>query len=218
VKLLRIDASPFGETAISSRLTDAFVEKWLVEDRAGRVIRRDLTRTDIPAIDAAWVTANYTPEDKRTREQNETVNLSGGFIRELTDADEYVIGLPMHNFGPPSRFKLWLDQIVTPRTLLERPFAGKRATFIIAAGRVYASGSPDANKNYLVPWLRTVFGALGIRDTRFVMAEGTKKLHSGDLDHATFLKPHLEAIQALFSSAQSPIAANEELSVPAPGR
>jgi FMN-dependent NADH-azoreductase len=205
VKLLRIDSSPFGETAISRRLTEEFVQRWLAENHGGAVITRDLTKTAIPVVDAAWVSANYTPSGARTREQNTILKRSAELITELTNADEYVIGLPIHNFGPPSTFKLWVDQIVTPSTLLEKPLAGRSATVIIAAGRIYAPGSPDANKNYLVPWLRTVFGSLGMNDMQFVMADGTKKVHSGDLDRATFLIPQLAAICALFTREQSPI-------------
>jgi FMN-dependent NADH-azoreductase len=205
MKLLRIDSSPFGESAISRRLTEEFVQGWLAENHRGAVIKLDLTTTAIPVVDAAWVSANYTPSGSRTHQQNEILKLSAELITELTDADEYVIGLPMHNFGPPSVFKLWVDQIVTPSTLLAMPLAGKRATFIIAAGRIYAPGSPDSNKNYLVPWLRTVFGSLGLSDMRFVIADGTRKVHSGDLDRATFLVSHLEAICALFAHEQSPI-------------
>jgi FMN-dependent NADH-azoreductase len=182
VKLLRIDSSPFGKTAISRCLTEEFVHKWLAENHGGAVVTRDLTSTAIPVVDAAWVSANYSPSGSRTHQQNEILKLSAELIAELTDADEYVIGLPMHNFGPPSIFKLWVDQIVTPSTLLERPLAGRRATFIIAAGRSYTTGSPDSNKNYLAPWLRTVFGSLGVSDMQFVIADGTKKVHSGDLD------------------------------------
>jgi FMN-dependent NADH-azoreductase len=205
VKLLRIDSSPYGKAAISRRLTEEFVQRWLAENHGGSVITRDLTTIDIPIIDAAWVSANYTPRDARTCRQNEILGLSAEFIRELTDADEYVIGLPMHNWGPPSKFKLWVDQIVTPSTLLEKPLTGKRVTFIIAAGKVYAPGSPDASKNYLLPWLRTVFGCLGMADVDFVFAEGTKKVHSGDVDREAFLVPHLQAIRALFAHEQSAI-------------
>ncbi len=205
MKLLRIDSSPYGATAVSRRLTDEFVERWLAENHGGEVVTRDLAAIEIPAIDAAWVAANYTPEPMRTCQQKEILRLSAEFIRELTEADEYVIGMPMHNFGPPSRFKLWVDHIVTPSTLSERPLAGKRATFIIAAGRVYAAGSPDSNKNYLVPWLRTLFGSLGMSDLQFVIADGSKKLHSGELDRATFMVPHLETIRALFASEQNAV-------------
>jgi FMN-dependent NADH-azoreductase len=204
VNLLRIDSSPFRETAISRRLTEEFVQSWLTENPGGAVITRDLTTTTIPVVDAAWVSANYTPRASRTPQQNEVLKLSAELITELEDADEYVIGLPIHNFGPPSIFKLWVDQIVTPTTLLEKPLAGRRATFIIAAGRIYAPASPDSSKNYLVPWLRTVFGSLGLGDMQFVIADGTKKVHSGDLDRATFLASHFQAIRDLFAHEQHP--------------
>nr|WP_245632413.1 NAD(P)H-dependent oxidoreductase [Edaphobacter aggregans] len=32
-------------------------------------------------------------------------------LAELEQADEYVFGVPMHNFGVPSVLKLWIDQI-----------------------------------------------------------------------------------------------------------
>lgn len=87
------------------------------------------------------MSGNYTPNESRTREQNELLKLSAEFIKELLDAVEYVIGMAMHNWGPPSGFKLWMDQIVTPFTKLTRPLAEKRAAFIIAAGAVYGPGS-----------------------------------------------------------------------------
>jgi FMN-dependent NADH-azoreductase len=62
-----------------------------------------------------------------------------------------------------------------------------------------------AMHNYLVPWLRTVFGALGMSDMQFVVADGTKRVHSGDIDRATFLVSHLEAIHALFAHEEHPI-------------
>jgi FMN-dependent NADH-azoreductase len=158
-------------------------------------------------IDAEWVSANYTPKELRTREQNKLLELSAELITELTDADEYVIGIPMHNWGPPSSFKLWVDHIITPSSLAEKPLTGKRATFIIAAGRVYSPGSPDASKNYLVPWLRTLFGSLGMKDMQFIIADGTKQTGDGTKDRAAFLAPHLETIRALFSPAQAPIKA-----------
>ena len=111
--LLRIDCRPFGEAAMSRRLTAEFVRKWCNANPRGAVITRDLTTTAIPVINAACVSANYTPNESRTREQNELLKLSAEFITELLNADDYVIGMPMHNWGPPASFKLWVDQIVT---------------------------------------------------------------------------------------------------------
>ncbi len=205
MKLLRIDSSPMGEAAISRQLTMEFVQCWLNANPHSTVMKRDLTTTTIPVIDAAWVAANYTPKESRTHQQDELLKLSTEFIAELLDADEYVMGMPMHNWGPPSSFKLWVDQIVTASSSPERPLAGgratligKRATFIIAAGAVYAPGSANASKNYLVPWLRTLFGSLGIKDMQFVLADNTRETNKGKIDRAAFLAPHIEAIHALF--------------------
>ena len=122
------------------------------------------------------------------------------------------MGMPMYNWGPPSSFKLWVDQMVTASSSPERPLAGSRATltgkraiFIIAAGGVYAPGSANASKNYLVPWLRTLFGSLGIKDMQFIVADGTRELNKGKIDRSTFLAPHFEAIHALFAQEQIPI-------------
>lgn len=198
MKLLRIDCSPMGEAAISRRLTAEFVRHWRAANPGGEVIERDLTATSIPPIDAAWVSAMYTPADARTPEQRALVKLSMQLIAELLDADEYAIGMPMHNWGPPACFKLWVDRIVTPSSTAEKPLAGKRTTFIVAAGRLYESGSPDAARNHLIPWLRSIFGLLGSTDMQFVFADGTRAISSGKIGHAEFLAPHLEAVRALF--------------------
>lgn len=207
MKLLRIDSSPMGEAAISRRLTKEFARRWLTTNPRGTVITRDLAKTAIPVIDAAWVTANYTPKESRTPEQNALLKLSTELIAELLKADEYVIGIPIHNWGPPSSFKLWVDHIVTPTSNSEKPLTGKRATFIIAAGRVYASGLQDVSKNHVVPWLRTLFGSLGIAAMQFILVDGTWEANSGKIDRETFLMPHIEAIQALFAEDRTPVEA-----------
>lgn len=189
-----------GNRAISRELTDEFVRRWYETNPGGVVIVRDLTATAISAVSAAWVAANYTPEKLRSAEQSELLKLSAELIAELQRADEYAIGMPMHNWGPPAALKLWVDQIVTPLTKSTRPLAGKRATFIVAAGGSYAPASKDASKNYLVPWLRTVFGFLGVDDTQFVIADGSRAMHSGKIGRTDFLAAHIKGVTDLFSA------------------
>ncbi|MGH9736769.1 MAG: FMN-dependent NADH-azoreductase [Candidatus Acidiferrales bacterium] len=203
VTLLRIDSSPMGDGAISRRLTHEFVQKWCDANQEAMIITRDLAQIEIPRITQEWVAANYAPKESRTREQSELLALSTEFITELEEADEYVIGMPMHNWGPPAALKLWVDQVVTPLTKLTRPLAGKRATFIIAAGGVYGPSSKDASKNYLVPWLRTIFGFLGVDDMQFVVADGARDVYRGKIDRAEFLASHREAVRDLFSAEKA---------------
>ena len=109
--LLHIDSSPLYGRSVSRELTAAFVTQWKASHPDGTVVERDLNSTAIPPITADWVSAVYTPGEARTPKQKELLTLSDTLLAELEQADEYVIGVPMHNFGVPSVLKLWIDQI-----------------------------------------------------------------------------------------------------------
>jgi len=200
-KLLHIDSSPLYGRSVSRQLTDVFVTQWKSSHSNGTVVDRDLNATAIPPITGEWVGAAYTPEEARTPQQKELLTLSDTLIAELEQADEYVFGVPMHNFGVPSILKLWIDQIAragktfsyadgTPKGLI----TGKKATFIIATGGNYDAQTQMASFNFVEPYLRSVFGFLGVTDVTFLTAGGTAALNYGQ-DRDAFLAPHLEAVQ-----------------------
>jgi FMN-dependent NADH-azoreductase len=201
--LLHIDSSPMGEASITRELTRGFVRRWRDANPQGRVIERDLAKIEIPAIDAAWICANLTAQDARTPGQREIVRLSLELVQELLEADEYVIGIPMHNCGPSARFKLWVDHIVTPLGR-DAPLDRKRVTFLIATGSPYRPGAETACKYLLEAWLRNLFGYLGIRDMRFIIADGAAAVRRREIDRPTFLQPYVEALDALFPRKGAP--------------
>jgi FMN-dependent NADH-azoreductase len=187
--------------SISRQLTDEFVEKWKLLHPDGKIISRDLTQTQLAPVDAQWIAASYTPEESRSPEQNQLLALSDTLIAELREADEYVIGVPMHNFSIPSTAKLWIDLIARrgktfsyadggPKGLLQ----GKKATFLVASGGKYDAGTALASFNFIEPYLRAVFAFLGVTQTTFISAGGTAALNSGKTDRAAFLQPWVEAV------------------------
>jgi len=199
--LLHIDSSPAYGRSVSRELSSAFVSEWKTSHPDGRVIDRDLNATVIPPITAEWVSAVYTSEEARTPQQKEQLTLSDSLLAELEQADEYVIGVPMHNFGVPSVLKLWIDQIArVGRTFSYaggRPkglITGKKATFIVATGGIYDAQTAMASFNFVEPYLRSVFGFLGVTDATFLTAGGTGVLNQGR-DRNEFLAPHLRAVQ-----------------------
>ena len=200
--LIKFDSSPMGEHSISRKLTKQFADTWLKAHPAGTVISRDLTTLDLPRVDGSWVGAAYTPEEVRSPEQKKVLAVSEALINDLQRADEYVFGVPMHNFSIPSTLKLWIDQVVRvgktvaytssgPAGLL----TGKKATLLIASGGAYEQGTARASFNFVTPYLRTVFGFIGITDVTIIAAEGTSQLMSGKVDAQSFLAPLLEKVQ-----------------------
>ncbi len=200
--LLHVDSSPLYSRSVSRQLTDAFVTQWKLSHPEGKVIERDLNATQLPPITEEWVNAVYTPQEARTPQQIELLSLSDSLLAELEQADEYVFGVPMHNFGVPSALKLWIDQIARvgrtfsyadgkPKGLL----IGKKATFIIATGGIYDAHTQMASFNFVEPYLRTLFGFLGVTDATFLTAGGTMALNYGQ-DRNAFLAPHLQAVQS----------------------
>lgn len=206
--LLHIDSSPLGEASISRRLTGEFVRNWKLANPDGEIITRDLAAGDLSSLNTAWIVATHTPKSSRTPMQNEVLALSDVLIAELRSADEYVFGVPMHNFAVPSVFKLWIDQIMRAGETFSYGEGGpvgllnkKKATFVIASGGVYEADTARAAYNFVEPYLRTVFGFLGVKDTNFIAAGGSAAVSLGKVDSQVFLQPHIESIRTRFHAA-----------------
>ena len=206
--LLYLDSSPMGDHSFSRHLSAEFVRAWQGAHPDGQVLRRDLTTTEITPITGEWVGAAYTPKESRSEAQRALLAPSDAFIAELRRADEYVLGVPMHNFTVPAKLRLWIDLIARagetfaygpngPEGLLQ----GKRATFIVASGSVYGEGAAYASYNFVDPYLRTLFGFLGVTDVRLVAAGGAAGVRAGHIERDAFLQPSLQAVHALFQTA-----------------
>jgi FMN-dependent NADH-azoreductase len=148
--LLIVEASPRRGASWSRRAAEAEARTW-----AGVVVRRDVAREAIPAVDEEWIEAAFTPEAERTEEQRAALALSDELWGELEGAVEVVIATPVHNFGPPVGLKAWVDQVVRAGRKLE---GGPRVRVIIAAGGGYSA------RQFVEPWLRQVLKYIGITE------------------------------------------------------
>jgi FMN-dependent NADH-azoreductase len=201
--LLRIDSSPMGAASVSRHMSETFVANWTKAHAGGTVITRDLTKSGLVSIDAAWVAAAYTPAESRTAEQKAVLAMSDELLAEVEAADELAIGVAMHNFSVPSVLKLWIDQIArvgrafayvdgAPKGLL----TGKKATLLVATGGAYGPGSGMESLNFIEPYLKTVFGFIGFSEVTFHTAGGSAALNYG-ASREEYLQPHDEAVAAL---------------------
>ncbi len=205
--LLHLDSSPLGEASISRHLSAEFVANWKLANPDGVVITRDTTTSAIPPVTAAWVGAAYTPAAALSSEQRTLLSLSDTLIAELFAADEYVLGVPMHNFSVPSTLKLWIDQVARVNKTFSYAtgapvglLTGKRATVLIASGGRYDAGTAMASYNFVEPYLRTVLGFLGVSETTFLSAGGSAALNYG-ADREAFLEPLVASVRGQFQPA-----------------
>ena len=165
MKLLHLDSSALGTQSASRELSAAIVARQLAANPGLQVAYRDLDADPLPHLDAAALAGT----DPAAAARAATV------MQEFLDADVVVIGAPMYNFGIPSTLKAWIDRIAvagkTFRYTAEGPVGlagGKRVIVASTRGGFHQGAVSDFQE----PYLRFVFGFLGIGDVEFVRAEG----------------------------------------------
>ena len=176
--LLQIDSSPRA-ASVSSRLTAAFVERWKQRHPAGTVIHRNTSIDRIPYLGEAEVDAWFVASQDLTREQKKAQAFSDQLVDELLAADPIVLGVPMWNLSIPASIKAWIDMIVregrtfafTEDGVAGLVPAGKRVYVFCARGGRYPAGSPLAALDHLEPYLRTIFGCIGLTEIQFIYAD-----------------------------------------------
>ncbi|MCU0523461.1 MAG: NAD(P)H-dependent oxidoreductase [Elainella sp. Prado103] len=177
-QLLHLDSSARITQSDSRQLTQHFVQHWQQANPNSRVIYRDLGRNPIPHLDETWVAAYETAPVDRTPAMNQAIVLSNQLIDELMAADCYVLGVPMYNLGIPSSLKAYIDQIVRrDRTvtfqdgLPQGALQNKKMLVVITRKFSYRPESGRADRDFQAPFLRAIFGVLGITDVMFIYAD-----------------------------------------------
>ncbi len=168
-KILRIDSSARTEGSVSRQLADRYMARL-----SGDVTHRDLA-IGLPHLDAAWTGATFTPPEARSAEQHAALALSDELLAEVQAADTIVISSPIYNFTIPSTLKSWLDHLARVGVSFQYTENGpegllgdKRVVVVIASGGV-PLGSP---MDFATPYLKQMFGFMGIGDVAFVGAAG----------------------------------------------
>jgi len=176
--LLHINSSVRDTGSISRQLTAEFLSKWKTERSADLVVERDLAVNPVPHLSEQTMGAFFTPAEKRSPEQVQTVQLSDALVAELFDAQVIVLGAPMYNFSISSALKAWIDHVTRAGLTFNYSEAGpvgmvtgKKVYVITARGGVYTQG-PAQSMDFQEPYLRAVLGFIGLTDVTFIHAEG----------------------------------------------
>jgi FMN-dependent NADH-azoreductase len=178
-KILHIISSPKGEASMSIKLGNTVIDKIKTEYPGSTVKVRDLTKNPFPHLEEATLAAFYTPAENHTPENKEAVKHSNEAIAEIMEADIIVIGAPLWNFGIPSVLKAWIDHIARAGHTFKYGEAGpeglikdKLVYIAMASGGIYSSGAMQGY-DFATPYLKGVFGFLGVTDINVFRVEGS---------------------------------------------
>ena len=195
MKLLHIDAGITGPAAVSRQISAAIVDNLIRANPTLEVVRRDLDADPIPHLDSRNVGALRAIDGEALEgEAARTATI----LKEFLDADVVVLGAPMYNLGIPSQLKAWFDRVlVAGKTFrytaegVEGLAGGKTVIIASARGGLYAPGTPQAAADFHEPYLKGLFGFIGVKDVTIVRAEGVN------------VSPELResALKAAFASA-----------------
>ncbi|MBX9952464.1 MAG: NAD(P)H-dependent oxidoreductase [Candidatus Obscuribacterales bacterium] len=176
--LLQIDSSGLSDSSTTRKLSAHYADKWKEANPNGKIIQRNLSETNVPFATEALIFAMNTAPDKLTSSQKLLLSLPDELMKELLEAETYVIGAPMYNFSIPAILKAYIDAIVRPGLTFSydggKPkglLKNKKVIVVTASGGDY-SQAPMKNMDFVEPYLRTIFGFIGITDVTFVKAHG----------------------------------------------
>lgn len=178
-RLLHIIASPREEESrtlqVAGAFLDAFVEshpEWVIDEL-------DLPKEDLPSMNAKQVGGKYillSGKDLYGRLKENWVEILQ-HIERFKTADLYLISSPMWNFSIPYTLKHYIDLIVQPKHLFRYEkegravglLQGKKMVVVLTRGGQYTGDATSFD--FQEPYLRAIFGFVGIEDIIFIKAE-----------------------------------------------
>lgn len=179
-KVLHIIASPRGDASQSGKLATAYLKAATAADPLLTVDTLDLWAEELPDFDGDKAAAKMTffgVGEMGSAQQtawDQVVDITSRF----TDADVYLISVPMWNGGVPYKLKQYIDIITQPGLLFgfdpEAGYSGllegKKAVVFNTSG-VWAPGADpkygsDFHSNYLSWWLDFI-GVKDVNNVRF---------------------------------------------------
>lgn len=197
-KILHIVASPRGDDSRTLQVSEAFLHQFLSTHRDWVEDELDLWKESIPPMTMKRVDGKYVLLGGK--------DLFGEFkdawdeiiqhIERFKSADLYLLSTPMWNFSIPYMLKQYIDIIVQPKYLfrytpqgVEGLVQNKKMIVCTSRGGDYTS---DAMRplDFQEPYLRAVFGFVGIKDMTFINAQPMdtdKELKQQRLDAAMAL-------------------------------
>jgi FMN-dependent NADH-azoreductase len=181
VKLLHIIATPNQSKSRTLQVSTAFLECLHAKYADLSVDVLDLFAHDLPSIVGDNIETKYSllkgqPINESQQASWQQIERE---IQQFLSMDVYLISTPMWNFSIPYVLKYYIDSIIQPGYLYRYNEQGqpvglaldKKMVCITSRGGDYREHSPYFAYDFQEPYLRSIFGFVGITDIRFINAQ-----------------------------------------------
>ncbi|QFU75398.1 flavodoxin family protein [Halioglobus maricola] len=178
--LLHIEASPKGEYSYSSQIAKSFLAAYKEKNPEHEIRILNVFERDLPSFGETEALAKFAPilGEQRTAEQEAAWDRIKEEIRYFDEADKILLSCPMWNYSIPWRLKQYIDCLVQPIETFGYDFEkmehvgllrNRPLQLILTRSSTMAGDYAD----FQLPYLKYIFGAVGIRDTRAMVASST---------------------------------------------
>ena len=176
-KLLHIVATPRGEDSRTLKVSKAFLEVFIRKNPDCKIDELNLAAENLPGLSLKMISGKYVllggkELDDKLKEAWRPIERH---IERFLSAEGFLISVPMWNFSIPYLLKHYIDLIIQPKYLFRYTDKGveglaknKKMIVITSRGGDYSPGSPYNSYDFQEPYLRAVFGFVGISDIAFI--------------------------------------------------
>ena len=219
MNLLHIISTPRSGSSNTLRVTKRFLEILREEDPGVAIDTLDLFADDLPGVAGKNIEAKYAlmMGAQLDPDHVESWTMIESLIARLVAADVVVISVPMWNLSIPYALKYFIDAVVQPGYLFkyndmgqpEGMIHGSKMIVITSRGGDYSADSPFHAFDFMEPYLRAIFGFVGIHDMEFIYAQPMDIQHRRQAAIDRALEDAADAARRLVSGA--PLAQAEEV-------
>jgi FMN-dependent NADH-azoreductase len=179
-KLLHIIATPRGNDSSTLKVAKAFLDEFSKKYPGCVIDELNVAIAKLPDLAMEEVSGKYmllSGKELSGKPKEAWKKIEAEIARFLA-ADAYLVSVPMWNFSIPYTLKHYIDVIVQPKYLFRYTASGveglaKNKKMVVAASRGgdYSPGSTARASDLQEPYLRTIFGFVGIADISFLIAQ-----------------------------------------------
>lgn len=179
-KLLHIIATPRGGDSRTLKITREFLEAFSKKNPECEIDELNVAAVNLPSLTVEMIYGKYAllGGKELTEKLKDAWNPIERLIERFLSSDGYLISTPMWNFGIPYPLKQYIDLIVQPKYLfhytdkgVEGLLKNRKMAVITSRGGDYGTESPFHAYDFQEPYLRAIFGFVGITDITFINAQ-----------------------------------------------